>query len=152
VAFAAATPADYAPEAHFVDIARALGQVELFTDPKEAVRGADAVYTDVWTSMGQEEESARRKAVFPPFQINADLMAEAKPDAMILHCLPAHRGEEIDAETFEKHATGIFDQAENRTHAQKAVMVWLLGSAHGNTHYGEVREPSTLRPPVLGDR
>lgn len=152
VAFAAATPADYAPEAHFVEMARQEGEVELFTDAKDAVRGADAVYTDVWTSMGQEEETARRKAVFPPFQINAALMAEAKPDAMILHCLPAHRGEEIAAETFEKYATGIFDQAENRTHAQKAVLVWLLGGAHGATHFGEVREPSSLRPPVLGDR
>ena len=129
VRFAAATPEGYAPEASFVARARQDGEVELFTDPREAVQGADAVYTDVWTSMGQEEEGARRKAVFPPYQLNAALMGEAKPDAMILHCLPAHRGEEIDGETFEKHAQGIFDQAENRTHAQKAVLVWLLGTA-----------------------
>lgn len=152
VRFAAATPEGYAPETSVVEMARQDGEVELFHDPHDAVRGADAVYTDVWTSMGQEEESARRQAVFPLYQINAALMNEAKPGALVLHCLPAHRGEEIDAETFEKHATVIFDQAENRVHAQKAVLVWLLGGAHGETHFGEAREANPLRPLVLGDR
>ena len=133
-------------------LARAGERVTILRDPREAVRGAHLVSTDVWTSMGQEEESAHRQAVFPPYQINAALMSEAGPDAIVLHCLPAHRGEEIDAETFEKHATVIFDQAENRVHAQKAVLVWLLGGAHGETHFGEAREASPLRPLVMGDR
>ena len=148
VRFAAATPEGYAPDSAFVERARQDGEVELFHDAHDAVRGADAIYTDVWTSMGQEEESARRREVFPSFQINAALMREAKIDTMILHCLPAHRGEEIDDETFEKHATGIFDQAENRVHAQKAVLVWLLGTAQGETTLGEQRETNPLRAPL----
>jgi ornithine carbamoyltransferase len=152
VRFAAATPEHYAPDMAFVHRAREDGEVELFHDAREAAQGADAIYTDVWTSMGQEEESARRREVFPPFQINADLMREAKPDAMVLHCLPAHRGEEIDAETFEKYATPIFDQAENRLHAQKAVLVWLMGTAHDENLLGEACAASAVRAPVMGDR
>ena len=79
--------------------------------------------TDVWTSMGQEEERAAREAAFAGYQVNAELMAKAKPDALVLHCLPAHRGEEITADVFEAHAAEIFDEAENRLHAQKAVLV-----------------------------
>jgi len=132
VGFAAATPQGYEPQASFVqdaqlDASRQGSEIFITTDACEAVRNADAIYSDVWTSMGQEEEGARRLQVFPPFQINAELMRAAKNDAMVLHCLPAHRGEEISAETMEAHATGIFDQAENRLHAQKAVLVWLMG-------------------------
>jgi hypothetical protein len=87
--------------------------------------------------------------VFPPFQVNAALMAEAKSDAIVLHCLPAHRGEEIDGETFEKFATPIFDQAENRLHAQKAVLVWQLSATHAaNDLHGAARDARSLQPPV----
>lgn len=127
VRFAAATPEGYTPDAAVVELARREGEVELFTDPKAAVADADAVYTDVWTSMGQEVESAQRLQVFPPYQINADLMAAAKDDAIVLHCLPAHRGEEITHEVMESAQSKVFEQAENRLHAQKAVLVWLMG-------------------------
>jgi ornithine carbamoyltransferase len=127
VRFAAATPEGYEPAASFVEQAKRVGEVDLFTDAKEAVAGADAVYTDVWTSMGQEEESQKRLAVFPPYQINAELMAAAKPNAIVLHCLPAHRGEEITEEVLESEHSKVFQQAENRLHAQKAVLGWLMG-------------------------
>ena len=90
-------------------------------------KDADVVYTDVWASMGQEEEKAEREKIFKNYQINDEIMAAAKPDAMVLHCLPAHREEEITAKVFEAHANEIFDEAENRLHAQKAVLVKLLG-------------------------
>lgn len=90
-------------------------------------KDADVVYTDVWASMGQEEEKAEREKIFKNYQINDEVMAAAKPDAMVLHCLPAHREEEITAKVFEAHANEIFDEAENRLHAQKAVLVKLLG-------------------------
>ena len=93
----------------------------------EAAKGADVVITDVWASMGQEEEAAKRRAAFAGYQINSQVMSVAKPDAMVLHCLPAHREEEITGEIFEKHSKEIFDEAENRLHAQKAVLVKLLG-------------------------
>ncbi len=127
VSFAAATPEEYQPDAQIVAAARKEGEISLFIDPKAAVEGADAVYTDVWTSMGQEAESAKRLAVFPPYQINAELMKGAKEDAIVLHCLPAHRGEEISAEMMESPQSKVFEQAENRLHAQKAVLLWLLG-------------------------
>jgi len=126
VTFAAASPEDYAPLPEYIEAARREGEVLITTDPREAVTGADAVYTDVWTSMGQEEESARRNAVFPPYQLNSELLACAKPDAIVLHDLPAHRGEEITDDVMESPQSRIFDQAENRLHAQKAVLVWLL--------------------------
>ena len=94
----------------------------------EAVEGADCIYTDVWASMGQEGEAEIRKKAFKGFQINDEVMAVAKPDAMVQHCLPAHREEEITAKVFEEHANEIFDEAENRLHAQKAVMVLLMGN------------------------
>jgi len=132
VDFSAATPQGYEPQDEFVEIAKRDasiydGEILITNDAREAAQNADAVYTDVWTSMGQEAESARRLQVFPPFQINAELMKLAKPDAIVLHCLPAHRGEEISADTMEAQAKSIFDQAENRLHAQKAVLVWLMG-------------------------
>ena len=95
-------------------------------DPVQAAADADVLYTDVWASMGQEGEAEKRKQIFKGYQINDDVMASAKSDAMVLHCLPAHREEEITAKVFEQHANEIFDEAENRLHAQKAVMVRLM--------------------------
>ena len=95
----------------------------------EAAGNADVLYTDVWASMGQEDEAEKRRAAFAGYQINAEVMAIAKPDAMVLHCLPAHREEEITAAVFEAHASEIFDEAENRLHAQKAILVKLLKQA-----------------------
>ena len=126
VSFSCATPEGYEPDAVFVERARQEGEVTITTDAREAVQNADAIYTDVWTSMGQEEESARRLAVFPPFQINDELMSHAKPDAIVLHCLPAHRGEEITERVLESANSRVFEQAENRLHAQKAVLSWLM--------------------------
>ncbi len=96
-------------------------------DPRAAVKGADVVYTDVWASMGQEAEAARRKRDFAAFQVNGALMKSARPDAVILHCLPAHYGEEIDYKTSRTPNSALIDQAENRLHAQKALMVMLAG-------------------------
>jgi len=98
----------------------------LTRDPAEAVQDADAVYTDVWASMGQEEEAAARAQVFAPFQVNAALMAHAKADALVMHCLPAHRGEEISADVVDGPQSVVFDQAENRLHAQKAILALVL--------------------------
>ena len=103
------------------------GSLVQVTDPRSAVEGADVVYTDVWTSMGQEAEAAQRAKVFPPFQINVALMALAKKDAMVMHCLPAHRGYEITDEVADSPQSALWDQAENRMHAQKAILVKLLG-------------------------
>jgi ornithine carbamoyltransferase len=107
-------------------IARHGARLRLFTDAADAVAGADAVYTDTWTSMGQELESDARRRVFAPFQVNEELMAAAKPDALFMHCLPAHRGEEVTTDVFESDASVVFDQAENRLHAQKALLLMLL--------------------------
>ncbi len=107
--------------------ARASGaRIEVVHDAIEGVRDADVVYTDVWASMGQESEASARKAVFQPFQVNKRLMANAKRDAIFLHCLPAHRGEEVTDEVIDSPASVVFQQAENRLHAQKAVMVTLM--------------------------
>jgi ornithine carbamoyltransferase len=107
-------------------IARHGGSLRLFADPYEAVSGADAVYTDVWTSMGQEDERAERVAVFAPYQVNEGLMSEAAPGALFMHCLPAHRGEEVSANVLEAPTSVVFDQAENRLHAQKALLALLF--------------------------
>ncbi len=101
-------------------------KVELVRDPAAAVRGADVIYTDAWTSMGQEEETERRLKVFPPYQVNAALVAQAKPDVIVMHCLPAHRGQEITDEVADGPHSVLFDQAENRMHAQKAVLALLM--------------------------
>ena len=101
---------------------------QMFRTPKEAAVDADVVITDVWASMGQEGEAEKRRKAFEGYQVNAELMALAKPDAMVQHCLPAHRGEEITEEVFEAHANEIFEEAENRLHAQKAVMVKCLSN------------------------
>ena len=119
-----ACPEGYEPEV--ADWAKANGDFTIVRDPAEAVDGADAVYTDVWASMGQEGEAEKRMQAFRNYQVNEENMRFAKPDAMVLHCLPAHRGEEITEETFEKHAGEIFDQAENRLHVQKAILVKLM--------------------------
>ena len=124
---AVACPNDYKPNAMVLDFAVQHPAFSITNDPKEAARGADVVITDVWASMGQEEEAQTRREAFQGFQVNDEIMSVAKPDAMVQHCLPAHRGEEITAEILEKHSTEIFDEAENRLHAQKAVLVKLLG-------------------------
>jgi ornithine carbamoyltransferase len=126
-----ATPAGYEPDAAIVatakrDAAETQGTIELFRAPEEAVKGARAVYTDVWASMGQESETAARSTVFAPYQVNADLMSLALPDAMFMHCLPAHRGSEVTAEVMESPRSIVFDQAENRLHVQKAILLMLL--------------------------
>ena len=131
ISFSCATPQGYAPSDEIVQAAQEDARVsgatlQVLTNPREAVADADAVYTDVWTSMGQEEENAARQAVFPPYQLNAELLSAAKPDAIVLHDLPAHRGEEISAEVLDGSQSRVFDQAENRLHAQKAVLSWVF--------------------------
>jgi ornithine carbamoyltransferase len=106
-------------------ITRGSGRLELVTDPVAGVKGADAVYTDVWTSMGQEEETEQRLATFARYQVNGDLMAHAQPDALFMHCLPAHRGQEVASEIIDSPASVVFDQAENRLHVQKALLAML---------------------------
>jgi ornithine carbamoyltransferase len=108
-------------------VAREGAEVRLFTDPAKAVAGVDAVYTDVWTSMGQEAEAAERRTIFAKYQVNDRLMAKASGDACFMHCLPAHRGEEVTADVFESEASVVFDQAENRLHVQKALLLMMLG-------------------------
>ena len=124
---AVACPAGYEPDAAILEFANQTGKFTFTNDVKEAAKDADVIFTDVWASMGQEGEAEKRRQAFEGvYQINDDLLRVAKPDVMIQHCLPAHRGEEITAEVFEAHAEEIFDEAENRLHAQKAVMVKLM--------------------------
>ena len=106
-------------------IARGGASLTVTTDPAEGVRGADAVYTDVWASMGQEAEAADRRAIFTPFQVNAALMAQAAPGALFMHCLPAHRGDEVTDEVIDSPQSVVFDQSENRLHTQKALLALL---------------------------
>lgn len=122
-----ACPDDYRPPKEILDFAAAYDNFKLTNSPKEAADGADVLITDVWASMGQEGEAEKRKIAFNGYQINDDIMAAANQDAMVLHCLPAHREEEITEKVFEAHAKEIFEEAENRLHAQKAVMVKLMG-------------------------
>lgn len=124
---AIACPKDYRPDAEIMAWAKENGTFTCSEDILACAKDADVVYTDVWASMGQEEEKAEREKIFKNYQINDQVMAVAKPDAIVLHCLPAHREEEITAKVFEAHANEIFDEAENRLHAQKAVLVKLLG-------------------------
>ena len=129
-----ASPADYAPDHAVVADADAIaaktgGSVSLFTDPIEAVAGVDVVVTDTWVSMGKEDEKAARLQSFGQYQVNAELMALAKPDALFLHCLPADRGFEVTAEVIDGNQSVVWDEAENRLHAQKALLVWLLERA-----------------------
>lgn len=124
---AVACPKSHQPDAELMKWAAENGKFTCTDDILEACKDADVLYTDVWASMGQEEEAAERKKIFEGYQINDGVMAIAKNDAIVLHCLPAHRGEEITAEVFEAHADEIFEEAENRLHAQKAVLVKLMG-------------------------
>lgn len=122
-----ACPDGYKPDSRVLDFAEKHAEFSLFTEPMDAAEGADVIFTDVWASMGQEGESEQRKAVFGgKYQVNEKLLSAANSGCMVQHCLPAHRGEEITAEVFEAHANEIFDEAENRLHAQKAVMVALM--------------------------
>ena len=123
-----ACPKDYQPAAEVLEFAKGYGDKYSMTDvPLEAAKDADVLFTDVWTSMGEEAETEKRKIAFKGYQINDDIMAVAKADAMVQHCLPAHREEEITEKVFEAHANEIFEEAENRLHAQKAVMVKVMG-------------------------
>ncbi|MCL2360474.1 MAG: ornithine carbamoyltransferase [Defluviitaleaceae bacterium] len=122
-----ATPKGHEPHQDALDFARKFSDTfELVQDPAQAAINADVLVTDVWASMGQEAEAVARMKTFKDYQINDALLSKANPGAIVLHCLPAHRGEEITAEIFEKHANVIFDEAENRLHAQKAVMALLM--------------------------
>jgi len=123
---AIATPRGYEPSAEIVEQASCFAPITITSDAAEAVDGAHAVYTDVWASMGQEAEAAERCRIFAPYQVNEDLFAQARPDAVFLHCLPAKRGLEVTDGVMESPRSVIFDQAENRLHAQKALLVMLL--------------------------
>ncbi len=125
---AIACPKGYTPDAELMKWASENGDFLCTEDVLLAAKDADALYTDVWASMGQEAEAEARRKIFRSYQINSDVMKVAKADAMVLHCLPAHREEEITSEVFEAHANEIFDEAENRLHAQKAVMVMCMGN------------------------
>jgi len=127
-----ATPSGYEPLPRYRQLADAAaqasgGRIEIGNDPQRAVSGADVVYTDVWTSMGQEQEYERRRRAFLGYQVNAQLLSKAKPDAIVLHDLPAHRGEEITDEVMDGPQSAVFDQAENRLHTEKALLCWLMG-------------------------
>ncbi|HEU5287525.1 MAG TPA: ornithine carbamoyltransferase [Candidatus Limnocylindria bacterium] len=129
-----ATPEGYEPHQRYIEASQRLaaeqrGSLDLLHDPVAAVTGADVVYTDVWTSMGQEQEYERRRRAFLGYQVNAQLLRHAKPDAIVMHDLPAHRGEEITDDVMDGPQSVVFDQAENRLHAQKAVLWWLLKDA-----------------------
>ncbi len=126
-----AAPAGFTPDERFVAAARARAEktgavISVTSDPQAAARGADVLVTDTWTSMGQEDDGLDRVGPFRPFQINSGLLALADPEAVVLHCLPAHRGEEITDEVIDGPQSVVWDEAENRLHAQKALLVWLL--------------------------
>jgi ornithine carbamoyltransferase len=127
-----ATPKGFEPSAEVLVAAREIaeetgGTIQLMTDPVEAVKGADAVYTDVWASMGKEAEIEERARIFQPYKVTPELFAHAAPGAVFMHCLPAHRGEEVEAAVIDSPASVVFDQAENRLHIQKAILLQLLG-------------------------
>jgi ornithine carbamoyltransferase len=129
---AIATPAGYEPKAGIVAKARAAArrtgaEIQITTDAHEAIEGANAVYTDVWASMGQEQEAGERKNIFAPYQVNSELMKMAVPGAYFMHCLPAHRGDEVTNDVIDSPASIVFDEAENRMHVQKAILLLLLG-------------------------
>lgn len=135
--FTLACPNGYEPDGAIVQKARAAGaDIAVTHSLEDAARGADALYTDVWTSMGQEDEAEARRQAFRGYQVNGGIVALAKKDAVVMHCLPAHRGEEITHEVLESPQCVAFDQAENRLHAQKAVMVWLLKGFKGSKVQG----------------
>lgn len=130
---AVATPSGYEPphdvvERAFVSARESGSEIQIGNDPQAAVHGADVIYTDTWTSMGQEAEKEQRRRVFPPYQVNTALVAQAAPDAIVMHCLPAHRGDEITDEVADGPHSVLFDQAENRLHAQKGLLAVLLAN------------------------
>ena len=132
-----ATPEGYTLKPVIVTMAKAIAEetkatLRIMTDPKKAVAGADAVYTDAWASMGHEDEAEQRAPIFAPYQVNAALMQLAKPTALFMHCLPAHRGCEVTDQVIDSVNSVVFDQAENRLHIQKAILVWLLGGGVGH--------------------
>ena len=132
--FSLATPAGYEPSRAVVKAAQKMAQrtgavIEITNDPRAAVAGADAVYTDVWASMGQESEAADRDRIFRPYQVNRDLMSVAAAKAVFMHCLPAHRGDEVTDEVLDSARSIVFDEAENRMHVQNAIMVLLYSSS-----------------------
>jgi ornithine carbamoyltransferase len=129
-----ASPEGYSCSKKYTDMAFAIAKdtgstITLTTDPKQAVMNADVVYTDTWVSMGMEKEKEERMAIFAPYQVNSTLLASAKPDVIFMHCLPAYRGYEVTEEVIDGPCSVVFDEAENRLHAQKAVMVTLMGSS-----------------------
>jgi len=127
-----ACPKGYEPDAAIVRAAEAKGaRIQITHDAAEAARGADVLYTDVWASMGREQEAEVRRRAFQGYQINQNLIAQAKKDVIVMHCLPAHRGEEITHDALEGEHSVVFDQAENRLHVQKAIMVWLVKGFKG---------------------
>ena len=128
-----ATPEGYEPNAEIVAAAKQIGRstgaiIDITHDGVRAVTGANAIYTDVWASMGQEDEAAERKKIFAPYQVNDELFSHAAPHAFFMHCLPAHRGEEVTASVIDSPRSIVFDQAENRMHIQKSILLFLLGS------------------------
>ncbi len=132
-----ATPEKYGLNPVILTMAQAIAEttgatLRIMSDPRKAVKGADAVYTDTWASMGQETEAAERQAIFAPYQVNSALMALAAPHARFMHCLPAHRGCEVTDQVIDSVNSVVFDQAENRLHIQKAILVWLLGGGVGS--------------------
>jgi ornithine carbamoyltransferase len=136
---AIATPAGYEPNPEIIRQALEDGKatgfsLKLTADPAEAASGADAVYTDVWTSMGQEAEKEKRARIFAPYQVNAKLMSRAKPDAFFMHCLPAHRGDEVTDEVIDSPNSVVYDEAENRLHVQKVIMLLLMGKKEKEKH------------------
>ena len=131
-----AAPEGHQPEQQYVDRAREIGAstgatAEVMADPRAAVTGADVVVTDTWVSMGKEEEAASRLAAFSPYTVTGELMGLAAPGAIVMHCLPAYRGKEIDADVLDGPQSVVWDEAENRRHAQKAVITWLLAASSG---------------------
>jgi ornithine carbamoyltransferase len=132
-----ACPKGYEPNPDIARVAKEIGaRVRITEDAAEAARGADVLYTDVWASMGQEQEAETRRRAFRSYQINQDLIAMAKKDVVVMHCLPAHRGEEITHDALEGPHSVVFDQAENRLHVQKAIMVWALKGLKGKKRQG----------------
>jgi ornithine carbamoyltransferase len=134
VYFSIACPDGYEPDPEVIKEARKAARntktrIEVVRKPSQAVRGADAVYTDVWTSMGQEAEEQKRRLIFQEYQVSTALFRQAKPDAVFMHCLPAHRGDEVAAEVMDSAGSIVFDQAENRLHTQKAMLFWLLSQS-----------------------
>ena len=130
--FTLASPEGYDLNAHALELGRQFAstsgsQINLMRDPHAAVKNSQVIYTDTWTSMGQEAESKKREESFPPYQVNARLVSEAKPEAIVLHCLPAHRGQEITDEVADGPHSRLFPQAHNRMHAQKAILAWVFG-------------------------